>query len=59
MHIIEYANAYSYVYSIALHKYKRTAYAAILPHLKTMIIAMKKRRPSAAVHYTNIQSEFQ
>jgi hypothetical protein len=36
MHIVEYADAYSYACDIAPHKHKRTAYAVMRPHFKTM-----------------------
>jgi hypothetical protein len=36
MCIIEYADAYSYACGIAPHKHKRTAYAAMRPHFKTI-----------------------
>jgi hypothetical protein len=36
MHIVKYADAYSYACGIAPHKYKQTAYAAMQPHFKIM-----------------------
>jgi hypothetical protein len=39
MLIIEYTDAYSYACGITLHKHKRTAYAAMRPHFKTMLLA--------------------
>jgi hypothetical protein len=36
MRIVEYADAYFYVCGIAPHKHKRTAYAVMRPHFKTI-----------------------
>jgi hypothetical protein len=35
MHIVEYAEVYSYACGIAPHKHKRTAYVVMRPHFKT------------------------
>jgi hypothetical protein len=36
MRIVEYADAYYYIYGIALYKYKRTTYVVMQLHFKTM-----------------------
>jgi hypothetical protein len=40
MHIVEYADAYSYACGIAPHKHKHITYAAMWPYFKTMIKTM-------------------
>jgi hypothetical protein len=40
MRFVEYTDAYSYTCGIAPHKYKRTAYAVMRPHFKTMISSL-------------------
>jgi hypothetical protein len=60
MRIVEYADAYSYACSIALHSHKRIAYAAMRPHFKTMasIVAASLACITACNQLEHFQWEF-
>jgi hypothetical protein len=48
MCVVEYADVYYYAYDFAPYKHKRTAYAAMRPHFKTMV---------HTIHWDLVQTE--